>query len=178
MEDQTKRLAEVRTLRMQGIKCAQKLQYEQAEALYWQAFRLHEEALGPNDPAIAESLNQIIFFLGTQWQRTEAEPLIERSLALLRQQKAPKHKGVLQTLDALVSHACRLNHYDDAEWYCQKVLQARQELLGPDHPRTAGTLEKYAEMLRGLDREDEAQRLEQRAAVIRERQSKKTEADR
>jgi hypothetical protein len=178
MEDQTDRLAEVRALRTRGIQCAKKLQNEQAEALYWQAFRLHEKVLGPNDPTIAESLNQIIFFYGIQWRRTEVEPLVERSLTLLRQQRASKHKGVLQTLDSLASHACSLAHYDDAKWYYEQVLKARQELLGPNHPRVAGTLEKYAKMLHGLKREDEAQSLEERAAVIRGRQSRKTEADR
>ncbi len=177
MEDQAKRLAEVRALRMQGIECAKKRQHEQAETLYWQAFRLHEEVLGPNDPAIAESLNQIIFFYGTQWRRTGAEPLVERSLALLRQQKASKHGGILQTLDSLASHACSLARYADAEWYYEQVLEARQELLGPDHPRTAGTLEKYAMLLRRLERKDEAQNLEKRAAAIREKQGRRIEAD-
>ena len=144
MEDQTERLAEVRALRTQGIRHATKLKNEQAEALYWQAFQLHEEVLGPNNPAIAESLNQIIFFYGTHWRRPEAEPLIMRSLALLRQQKASKHGGVLKTLDVLATHACSLAHYADAEWYYKQVLEARQELLGPDHPRTLGTTETLA----------------------------------
>ena len=170
MEDQTERLAEVRALRTQGILHAKGRRNEQAEAFYWQAFRLHEEILGSNDPAIAESLNQIIFFLGTQWRRTEAAPLIVRSLALLRQQKASKHGGILQTLDSLASHACSLARYADAEWYYEQVLEARQELLGPNHSRTAGTLEQYAKMLRELEREDQAQALEERAAIIRQKQ--------
>lgn len=173
MEDQTERLAEVRALRTRGLICAKGLQNEQAEVLYWQAFRLHEEVLGPDDPVITESLNQIIFFLGTQWRRTEAEPLIVRSLTLLRRQFGSKHGGILRTLDALASHAHRLAHFADAEWYFKQVLEARQELLGTDHPRTAGTLEKYALLLRQLEHEDEAQNLEKRAAMMRWKQKGK-----
>ena len=177
MEDQNERLAEVRALRMQGIRCAKTLQNEQAEALYRQAFQLHEKVLDPNDPAIAESLNQIIFFLGTQWRRTEAEPLVARSLAFLRRKPRPEHRGILQALDSLASHAHQLAHYADAEAYYKQALEARRELLGPDHPRTAGTLEKYAMLLRQLERKDEAQNLEKRAAAIRERQGRRTEAN-
>ena len=115
MEDRAKRLAEVRALRTRGILYAKGLRNEQAEALCWQAFRLHEDILGPNDSAIAESLNQIIFFYGTQWRCAEAKPLIMRSLALLREQKASKHGSILQTLDSLASHACSLSRYADAE---------------------------------------------------------------
>jgi len=76
-------------------------------------------------------------------------------------------------LDALASHAHRLAHYADAEAYYNQVLEARQELLGPDHPRVVHTLEKYAGMLHELGREEQAHSLEGRAAEIRGRQVKK-----
>lgn len=168
-------LAEVRALRLEGIRLAKELKNTEAEALYWQAFRLHEEVLGSDNPAIAESLNQIIFFYGSQWRRIEAEPLIRRSFALLQQKPGPKHRGVLQTLDALASHAYRLEQFEDAKAYYKQVLEMREELLGVSHPRVAATQEKYATLLRQLGDRDEAAMLEKRAAMICNEQVKISE---
>lgn len=140
---QEKLLAQVRILRMDGIRHAKKSENHQAETFYWQALKLHEQVLGLEDHRITESINQIVFFYGTQWRRSDAEPLIARSLELLRCKPGPKHRGILQTLDALASHASQLSHHEDAKFYYRIVLAAREELLGPNHPRTAIAQEKY-----------------------------------
>ncbi len=119
------------------------------------------------DPRIAESLGALIYEFGRHSRHAEAEPLIERSLGLLRQKPGPKHRGVLQTLDGLASYHHDRGHPADAEPYYQKVLAAREELLGPNHPRVAATLEKYAALLRETGREVEAETLAQRAKAIR-----------
>ena len=166
--EQKARLEEVRRLRYDGIKAAKKLRNDDAEALYWQALRLHERILGMEDSRIAESLNQIIFFYGVQDRRAESEPLIQRSLALLRRKPGPKHRGVLQTLDVLAIRAQRLGHYENATWYYKQVLTAREEFLELNHPRIAATLENYAALLREMGREVEAETLAGRARQIRD----------
>jgi len=166
--EQEARLAEVRNLRLEGIQSVKRLQDENAEALYWQALRLHEQVLGVEDPRIAESLNQIVFFYGDQDRRAEAEPLIQRSLALLRRKPGPKHRGVLQTLDVLAVCAQQLGHYEEAEWYYKQVLTARDEFLEPNHPRMAATLERYAALLREMGRGAEAESFAGRAKAIRQ----------
>ena len=39
--------------------------------------------------------------------------------------------------------------------------------MGPEHPDVAATLENYANLLRKTDRNEEAEKLEERARVIR-----------
>lgn len=165
---QEAQLAEVRRLRLEGIKAAKDRREADAEALYWQALRLHEQILGTEDPRVAESLNQIIFFCGIHKSRVEAEPLIQRSLALVRQNPGPKKRSVLQTLDMLAIRAQHLGHYEEAEWYYKQVLTAREEFLEPNHPRMAATLEGYAALLREMGRGAEAETLTRRAKAIRQ----------
>lgn len=157
--EQEARLIEVRRLRIEGIQAAKKLRNGEAEALYHQALRLHEEVLGETNPAVSESLNQLIYFCARYGEQAETEALIERSLALLRQKPGPKHRGILQTLDGLVSYHHMRAHYDEAECYHKQVLAAREELLGLNHPRIAATLEKYAALLQETGREVEAETL-------------------
>ena len=166
--EQESQLAEVRRLRLEGIKAAKDLRDTDTEALYWQALRLHEQVLGAEDPRIAESLDQIIFFCGIHNRCAEAEPLIEQSFALLRRNLGPKKRGVLQTLDMLAIRAHHLAHYEEADWYYKRLLTGREEFLEPNHPRVAATLEKYAALLREMGREAEAETLAGRARAIRQ----------
>lgn len=122
---------------MEGIKAAKARHNDDAEALYRQALRLHEEVLGAGNPAISESLNQLIFFCNHCGQRAETEALIEHALSLLRQKPGPEHRGILQELDGLASRCRERRQYEEAEWYYQRVLAARKELLGQNHLRVA-----------------------------------------
>ncbi len=165
--EQQEQLAKVWRLRMEGIKSAKKLQNDEAEALYWQALRLHEEVLGEENPGIAESLNQLVFFYSTQDRRVEAAVLLQRSLALLRRKPGPEQRRILQTLDVLAIRAQQLERYEDAEAYFKQVLIAREDLLGLNHLRVAGTLEKYADLLHQMGHEARARAMEERAKAIR-----------
>jgi len=153
--EQEARLAEVRRLRMDGIKAAKALRDEDAEAFYWQALRLHEEVFGEDDPGLMESLGALIYEFGRHGRHAEAEPLIDRSLLLLRQKPRPEHRGILRTLDGLTKLCCERGDYFEAEQYHRRVLAARKELLGPDHPRVAATSEKYAALLQETGRESD-----------------------
>lgn len=48
-----------------------------------------------------------------------------------------------------------------------QVLAAREELLGHDHLRVAGTLEKFADLLHQMGHKARAEAMEERAKVIR-----------
>ena len=70
-------------------------------------------------------------------------------------------------LDRLASLCRERRHFGEAEQYYKQVLAAREELLGPSHPRVAATLEKYAALFREVGQVAEAGTLVQRAKVIR-----------
>ncbi len=48
-----------------------------------------------------------------------------------------------------------------------RALDIRSRRLGPEHPKVADVLDKYAELLRDLDRTSEAEQLELRSETIR-----------
>lgn len=161
------RLEEARRLRYDGIKAAKKQQNQEAEILYRQALHLHEQVLGASNPAISDSLNQLIYFCARSGQDAEAKALIERALALLRQRPKPQYRDILRTLNGLVTYYQERGSNGQAEWCCKQVLLARKELLGPHHPSVAAALAKYAELLRAQGRLQEANALEERAEAIR-----------
>jgi hypothetical protein len=57
--------------------------------------------------------------------------------------------------------------YSLAEDNFRLALDIRSRSLGPDHPKVADVLDKYAELLRDLDRTSEAEELELRSEAIR-----------
>ena len=157
--EQEARLADVWRLRMEGTKAAKKMRNDDAEALYWQALRLYEEVLGEDDPGIADSLCALIYEFGCHGRYAEAEPLIDRSLILLRQKPRPEHRGILRTLDGLASLCRERGHFGEANQYYKRVLAVREELLGPSHPRVAATRRRYAVLLQEMERESDTRQV-------------------
>ena len=166
--EQAAQLAEVRRLRFEGITAAKARWYADAEGFYRQALRLHEEALGEDDPTIMESLGTLIYEFCRRGRHAEAEPLIDRSLALLRQKPRLEHRGILGMLDRLAETCRERGDYSSSEQYYMRVLAAREELLGRDHPRVASTLESHAALLREMGRGAEAETFAGRARAIRQ----------
>jgi tetratricopeptide (TPR) repeat protein len=57
--------------------------------------------------------------------------------------------------------------YDEAEPLYKRDLAITEKALGPDHPHVATTLENYALLLRQIERDAEAAKMEARAKAIR-----------
>jgi Tfp pilus assembly protein PilF len=59
--------------------------------------------------------------------------------------------------------------YEQAESSCKRAVAIWEKALGPDHPNVAAGLENLAAVYRKMDRAEDAEALEQRAARIREK---------
>ena len=57
--------------------------------------------------------------------------------------------------------------YGEAEPLQKRALSNFQRALGPEHPNVAASLENYAELLRKMGRDEEAEKMEARAKAIR-----------
>jgi tetratricopeptide (TPR) repeat protein len=57
--------------------------------------------------------------------------------------------------------------YAQAEPLYQRALGIYETALGPEHPHVADTLENYADLLRKMERDAEAEEMEKRAKAIR-----------
>ena len=65
--------------------------YAKAEPLYQRALAIREQALGPNHPDTASSLNNLANLYWRQGKYEEAEPLYQRALAIREQALGPNH---------------------------------------------------------------------------------------
>ena len=83
---------EVRSLYKQG-------RYDRAVVVAKKALQVAEQAVGPNHPSVATSLNNLAGLYTAQGQYAQAEPLYKRSLAILEKALGPDHPNVATSLD-------------------------------------------------------------------------------
>ena len=77
---------------------------------------------------------------------------------------APMWPRALNNLAALYDSQGK---YTQAEPLYKRSLMIAEKALGPDHPDVALSLENLAGLYRATNRDEEAEKLEQRAAAIR-----------
>jgi tetratricopeptide (TPR) repeat protein len=99
---------------------------------------------------------------------TDAEPLLERSLAIYEKVFGPDHPYVVAALNGLASLYDAEGRYSDAEPLLKRSLTTREKVLGPDHPDVVASLNDLAEVYRKLARYTDAEPLQKRSLAIRE----------
>ena len=62
-------------------------------------------------------------------------------------------------LDGLAALRRERRCYDEAEQYLRRAMVAREELLGPSHPRVVATHERYAALLQAMVRESDVRQV-------------------
>ena len=83
---------EVLSLYRQGL-------YDRAVVVANKALQVAEQAVGPNHPSVATSLNILAVLYNTQGQYAQAEPLYKRSLAIKEKALGPDHPDVAKSLE-------------------------------------------------------------------------------
>jgi tetratricopeptide (TPR) repeat protein len=136
--------------------------------LYERALAIREQALGPEHPAVAGSLNN----LGTVHYATsaydDAKALHEQALAIQEKALGPDHSDLATTLNNLADVHRATGAYDDAKAMYERSLAIREQALGPDHPRLAYALIGLGEVALHRRRAAEAVPLAERARTLRE----------
>ncbi len=75
-----------------------------------------------------------------QGRYAEAEPLYQRSLAIVEKALGPEHPHVATSLNNLARLYRDQGHYAEAEPLYQRSLEIREKALGPEHPDVARSL--------------------------------------
>ncbi len=127
----------------------------------------HVNALGPDHPDLATSLNNLAGLYQAQGKYGEAEPLYKRSLAVLEKALGPDHSHVATSLDNLAALYQAHGRYGAAEPLYKRSLVIVEKALGPEHPTVAQALENYAALLRETGHPRDAAIMAARAKVIR-----------
>ncbi len=155
-----------------AAKAYQQGRYTDAERSFQAAVK-EAEALGPQDPRLATSLNNLAELYRLQGKYAEAEPLNKRALAIRQKALGPAHPDVANSLNNLAGLYHQQGKYNEAEPLYKRSLAIVEKALGPAHPHVATSLENYAMLLRKTNREAEAARMEAHAEAIRAMHSQK-----
>ena len=142
--------------------------YAEAEPLFQRALTIREQALGPDHPDVAWSLNSLAELYRAQGRYAEAEPLFQQALAIREQALGPDHPDIATSLNNLAAALLR----------ARPLCRGRAPLpAGPGHPRAGAgarpprcrpSLNNLADLYHTQGRYAEAEPLYQRALAIRE----------
>lgn len=113
---------------------------DRAEALLDEALALRRAELGPDHPAVAETLQELAALDDRAFRYDRAEDLLRRSLAIRRNACGTGDPRVADTLDGLASLLARQGRLDEAELLAEEALARRRELAGNEHPIVASSL--------------------------------------
>ncbi|MBD2429177.1 tetratricopeptide repeat protein [Phormidium sp. FACHB-1136] len=96
----------------------------------------------------------------------EAEPLLQESLAIRREQLGDSHPDVAQSLNNLAELYRSQGRYKEAETLFQQALAIRREQLSDSHPDVAQSLNNLAGLYRSQGRYREAEPFLREALMI------------
>jgi tetratricopeptide (TPR) repeat protein len=145
--------------------------WAQCERLVTQALACASliEAYGFESKEVARLLNQAGYYLYDRARFSEAEPLLERALAIKEKTLGLDHPSVATGLDNLAGLYYKQGKYAQAEPLCQRALAIDEKALGPNHPGVATDLNNLAESYRLQGKYAQAEPLYQRALAIDEK---------
>ncbi len=111
-----------------------------------------EKSLGPEDPAIASSLENLAhLFLkrSGDWQN-DAKPFYERALAIWEKTPGPERTDIAASLENMaklyLDWGSPCEHLDEADRLYERALAIREKTLGPEHLDIAASLENRAKL--------------------------------
>ncbi len=139
------------------VACTQEADSELSEVIPQQAIPSEEMPWESNEDAGLEALEQ--------GQYLEAEELL---LAALKQAEkfGDQDTRLVTSLNNLANLYRAQGKHSEVEPLLQRALAIYEKTLGPEHPYVALGLENYAAFLREMDRNAEADKLEERAQAI------------
>jgi len=137
------------------------------EPLLQRALRIREAALGPDHPDVAGAAQVLADYFLCRERFAEAEPLFLRAVAIQEQAFGPNHAAVGETISSLGQLYWEQQNYAKSAEAFQRVIDIDERCFGADSPNCALSYECYAEALRKLGRESDADAAQARADALR-----------
>lgn len=143
-------------------------QGDQAEAARVFAMALQQaEKSGKEDERLGASLTGLgLAYIG-QRKFTEAEPILQRAIAVKEKVLGPDHPDVARALIDLGTLYRMRGEHGKAEVPTRRGVAILEKALGPEHPEVAGNLTNLGGRLRDQGKFAEAEPMLQRALAIR-----------
>lgn len=138
----------------------------QAESLLRQSLAQMEQSLGPNNPMLSAPLGPLAAVLSRMGRYSEALGYSQRCWDILSRSPGIAEPDKLNTMSALGRLYAVTGRPQEAEFYSRQAAERAEAIYGPQHPRLGYYLKNYAEVLRILDRKNEAKAIAKRADSI------------
>jgi len=153
---------EARSLRSQAARLRDQAKESEGLALAERALAIAEKVLGPDDPYVAEFVQQVADICHQTKNEARAQVLYERALATFEKEWGPEHYQSIETTRALGAVYAAKGDVAKADKLLRRALELGEKTLGPEHARVALFLRSLGGLY--LDRGDFA-----RAAELFER---------
>ena len=137
--------------------------FDEAKAMYEQALRGYEKALGPDHPSTLRTVSNLADLLKCQGKLNEAQAMFDRALRGYEKALGPDHPDTFSTINNLAELLYQQSKYDEARAMYDRALRGREKALGPDHPDTLGTAGNLGVLLKDQGKLDEAKAMFERA---------------
>jgi tetratricopeptide (TPR) repeat protein len=133
-----------------------------------EALARREQALGPTNPELVQSLNDLSYLLQAAGDYAAARPLSERALRIQERALGPTHLAVVAGLNNLANLLRRMGDYAGARPLYERALRIYEQALGTNHPTLARSLHNLAALLETMGDPAAARPLYERALRIQE----------
>jgi eukaryotic-like serine/threonine-protein kinase len=140
-----------------------------AQRMFEASLALRQKTLPPDDPALANSLNNLGIAYDKQAKYKEALDAYERALAIREKAFGPDHPVVAVTLSNIAIVYKEEGKYAEARAQFERAIAIKEKTLGPDNPQLANTIDSLANVYDQEGNREEAQRLHERGLEIREK---------
>ena len=131
-----------------GLYLDSRANFSDALPILERALALREGTEGPDDPATAETLDNLAGVRTHMGDLTGARPLYDRALAIRERLLGPDHPSTATSLNNLAVLLHRQGHLAAARPLYERALDIDRRALGPDHAHTAKDLNNLARLLR------------------------------
>jgi tetratricopeptide (TPR) repeat protein len=140
-------------------------QYPEAEEEMKLALSFYESHFVGLESSVAMGLRNMFVILFKQRRTAEAEPYLDRALAIGVKIFPPGRKlAELQFAQGLLQES--RGRFQEAAATLQHVIEVQERVLGSNHPQLAHSLIAYSAALRHLHRRSEAKEAQKRGSLI------------
>ena len=130
-----------------GQLAYERIDYAKAYAYYQEAAKLE-----PDNPTYLNMAGELAWKIG---RYAQAQPFLEKSLAIREKALGAEHPDVAASLNNLAALYDAQGQYGKAEPLYERALQILKKALPSDHPNLAQLMENYSALLAKLNRDPE-----------------------
>ncbi len=147
-------LGEIR-LRMQD--------FPTSESYFLKAYNIKVGVLGPQHVAVAQTVNQLarLYYQGGNFEK--AEYFGRQCVELQEKLFGPEDGNLACSIHNLATLYHMQKKFEMAEPLYKRSLEIKRKAFGPDHPETTRLLKSYSDLMRNMNRLNEADELDSMA---------------